>query len=231
MQLLGAVPGYKIRWPYDPDYCLQNHNVCDAVFANLPWDLYSVVKLYTRYTSTNLAVIRKYDLRTVVMYRDLRDQCVSRYFHVLYDPSHRHHKYYNEASKEAGLSHCIEITLEAYVPWIQGWLPFTTQYPDRFHIVRYEDLRADPCTVLARVLDFYDIQFSASEVARIVEHNAAKTKFDLRANLRSGHGTARKGIVGDWRNNLTPEHVQRFKEGCGEFLVELGYEQDLNWTL
>ncbi len=36
----------------------------------------------------------------------------------LYDPSHRHHAYYNEASKEEGLSHCIEITLEEITPML-----------------------------------------------------------------------------------------------------------------
>jgi hypothetical protein len=40
----------------------------------------------------------------------------------------------------------------------------------------------------------------------------------------------RKGIVGDWRNYLKPEHIQRFKELCGQQLIELGYEQNLDWS-
>lgn len=228
-QLLEAVPGYKGRWLYDPDNCVSNHDVCDAVFANQPWDLYTVLKLHTRFTPANLAVIEKYDLRTVIMYRDLRDQCISRYFHVLCDPRHRHHTYYNEASREDGVSHCIEITLEESMPWIQGWLPLIAHRPDRFHEVRYEDLRADPCAVLSGVLDFYEVKLAGSEVTKIVERIAATTTFDLRANLRSGKGTARQGTIGDWRNYFTTRHVQRFKEGCGEFLVQLGYEQSLDW--
>lgn len=231
MQLLGAVPGYAVRWPDDPHNCVQNHDVCDAVFANMPSDLYSVVKLHTRFTPANLTVIMKYDLRTLVVYRDLRDQCVSRYFHVLYDPSHRHHAYYSGVSKQDGLSHCIEITRGEYMPWIQDWLPCITRHADRFHEVRYEDLRSDPCTVLSRVLDFYDIRLPAWQVVHIVKRNATETKFDLRANLRSGKSTARKGIVGDWRNHFTTGHVERFKEACGEFLVESGYEEDLDWNL
>src|SRR2546426_1625946 len=230
-QLLDAVPGYRDRWPRDPDDCVFNHDLCEAAFASLPWDLYSVVKLHTRFTPTNLAVIEKFKVRTVVMYRDLRDQCVSWYFHVLYDSGHRHHQYYKEVSKEEGLSHCIEITLEHYVPWIHGWQPLVAQHPDRFLEVRYEDLQVDPVKVLTRVLEFYDIRLPEERIAEIVARTAAKTKFDLRANLRWRSGTARKGIVGDWRNHLTDRHVQRFKDVCGKFLVELGYEKDMSWTV
>jgi hypothetical protein len=230
--LLGAVPGYKVRWPYDPDNCVYDHDVCEGVFANLPWDLYSVVKLHTRFTPANLKVIEKFGLRTVIMYRDLRDQCISRYFHVLNEPAHRHHKYYTESSKETGLSHAIEITLEEYLPWIQGWLPILAKYPDRFLEVRYEDLRSSPRTVLSRVLNFYEIEHSDTLVNGIVGDSIARTKFNLSANLRKkGKSTARKGIIGDWRNHFTPPHVDRLKAGAGKFLIELGYEKNLEWSV
>ena len=229
-QLIDAVPGYKFRRPQDPDNCVSNHDVCNAVFAGLPWDLYSVVKLHTRATPANLAVIGKYNLRTVVMYRDPRDQCVSRYFHVLAEPNHRHHQFYNEVSKEESLMHCLEITVEESIPWIRDWLSTIMQHPDRFHVVRYEDLHADAVAVLMRILDFYGIHVPVKQATAILERIAAKTKFDLQANLRWGKGTARKGIVGDWRNHFSEGHVQRFKEACGKFLIELGYERDMSWT-
>jgi hypothetical protein len=230
-QLMGSVPGYKPRWPFDPDRCVANHDVCEAVFATLPWDLYSVVKLHTRCTPANLAVVEKFGLRTGVMLRDLRDQCVSRYFHVLHDQRHRHHAYYNRISKEAALFHSLEITIDEQVQWIKGWLPVLASRSDRFLEARYEELRADPQAVLSRVLSFYEISLTAAQIAGIIAAVARRTTFDVRANLRSGKGTARKGIKGDWRNHFTPAHVRRFKEGCGEFLVQLGYEKNLDWQL
>jgi hypothetical protein len=229
-QLLDEVPGYRFRWPHDPDKCIFNHDVCDAAFASLPWDLYSVVKLHTRYSQTNMESIEKYKLRTVVMYRDLRDHCVSRYFHILCDPSHRHHRLYKEVSEEEGLSHSIEITLEHYVPWVEGWLPLIARYPDRFLEVRYENLRVASVQVLTRVLEFYDIQLPKEQIAEIVEEIAARTKFDLPANLSRGNGTARRGVVGGWRDHFTEQHMQRFKEDCGRLLIELGYEKNMDWT-
>lgn len=227
-QLLESVPGYKVRKIYDAS--VWNHDVSNAVFDRLPWDLYSVVKLHTRFTPENIAIMRKYKLRTVLMYRDLRDQCVSRYFHVLNEASHRHHALYKKLSNEEGLSHCIEVILEDSVPWVRDWLKAVKQDPDWFFVLRYEELHADPVSVFGRVLKFYEIELPDVEIQSIVQRVRNKTKFDLRSNLRWGKGTARKGIVGDWRNYFTDKHVARFKETCGEFLVELGYERDFNWT-
>lgn len=229
-QLLGEVPGYRVRQPADPDECVAQHDVCEAVFAALPWNRYSVVKFHTRFTEANLAVIEKFNMRTIVMYRDLRDQCVSRYFHVLYDPTHRHHTRYREASQEAGLAHCIEVTIEEYLPWVQGWLPYIAACPDRFHEVRYEDLRANPEAVLTRVLHFYGIRLPDDQVIAIVARVEGKTTFDLKKNLTQGTGTARKGNIGEWRRYFTEAHINRFKEACGDFLVQLGYERDAEWA-
>ncbi|MEW6113609.1 MAG: sulfotransferase domain-containing protein [Thermodesulfobacteriota bacterium] len=228
-QLLGEIPAYRVREVHDPCGCVINHDVCDAVFAGLPWNLYSVVKLHTRYTTENLQVIDKFNLHTIVMFRDLRDQCISRYYHVLNEAAHRHHKYYVSSPQLEGISHCIEVVLEHYVPWIRDWLPIIAAHPDRFMEVRYETLRADPRSVLADVLAFYGINEPMESIDAMIAGVKKKTTFNLRKNLNRGSGTARKGVIGDWRNHFTPEHVKRFKEGCGEFLIQLGYEKDLNW--
>ncbi len=220
LQLLAAVPGYKRRWPYDPHGCIYNHDLCEAVFATLPGDLYSVVKLHTRFTPKNLAVIEKFKLRTMLMYRDLRAQCVSRYFHVLNDPRHRHHRYYRSVSKEAGISHCVEVTLKEYVPWVNGWLPYAIKHPDRFHLIRYAELRANPHTAFSKVLQFYDIHLTPAEMSEIIERIAARTVFDLAYNLRKGKGTARRSKVGDWRDHLTEEQSERILGECGNWAEE-----------
>lgn len=41
--------------------------------------------------------------------------------------------------------------------------------------------------------------------------------------------TFRKGVIGDWRNHFTPDHVAAFKEVAGDALIQLGYETGRDW--
>jgi len=39
----------------------------------------------------------------------------------------------------------------------------------------------------------------------------------------------RSGKTGGWKEELTAQHIQKCKDLFGRQLVELNYEQDLNW--
>ena len=39
----------------------------------------------------------------------------------------------------------------------------------------------------------------------------------------------RKGISGDWRNYFLDDHKDYFKELYGQFLIDIGYEEDNYW--
>lgn len=41
--------------------------------------------------------------------------------------------------------------------------------------------------------------------------------------------TFRKGLIGDWKNYFTSEHKAVFKELAGQLLIDLGYEDNLDW--
>jgi hypothetical protein len=230
-QLLQEIPGYQPAYAYDPDGCNLLHKVCKDNFAYLPTHGHYVMKLHTEYSKEAMQVFDSYNINPIIMYRDLRDQCVSRYFHVLHDPTHRHYTLYNSLPKNEGMTHNLQIALAYYPNWIKNWITEMKTHPDRFYEVRYEDLRADAKTTLMGVLSFYGIQLSNEQVEQIVKKVSSQTKFDIRENLNKKSGTARKGIVGDWRNHFTEEHVKLFKEQCGQLLIDCGYENDLNWSV
>lgn len=224
-QLLEELPGYGKRPFLDTDRCSERHDVCDEVFESVRAFPGSILKLHTEAKPRNLEVIERQGLRTIVMFRDLRDQCVSNYFHVMADPTHRRHDRYLAMSKDDGLRDTAEITLTEYRDWITGWLPLPESKPERFHAVRYEDLRADPVDVLQRVLAFYDMQVESADCKGIVESVAERTRFGLRASdLRRGKSTARKGKVGGWREELPEDVSARFTEEAGDLLAEMGYD-------
>lgn len=231
-QLLEGVPGYRQRVIRDPDRCMRRHDICQRAIRSQPSGLYSVMRTHTRWSPENVAVIREQGLKTLVMHRDLRDQAVSRMYHVLNDPRHRHYELYRSLSVEDALTHSIDITLEYYVPWVVDWLEQVRRDPGNFLELRYESLHADPVAALTGVLRLYEIPLSQAEIEAIVERVRARTRFGLSDGrlLVAGGGTARKGGIGDWRSHFNPDHVERFKRGAGELLIELGQEPDMSWT-
>lgn len=232
-QLLQEIPGYQPAYVYDPDECSSLHNICIDIFSHIPKNGHYIMKLHTHYSPENMQVLDKFNINPIVMYRDLRDQCVSRYFHALNDPTHRHYALYNSLSKDEGMTHNLETALEYYLSWIENWLTEINKQPNRFYEVRYEALRENPSRTLFGILNFYGINLPEEKIEGIVQKVASQTKFDLKQNFQKKHNksTARKGIIGDWRNHFNEEHIRYFKEKSGQHLIKLGYEKDLNWSL
>lgn len=120
-KLLCMVPGYCSRTIYDPSRSMMLHDVSPMTFQLVPQYAYSVMKLHTRHTHYNFATILNYVDRFVLMYRDLRDMCVSRYFHVLNEETHRHYQLYCSIPKDEGILHSINIIRKEYVKWVADW--------------------------------------------------------------------------------------------------------------
>ncbi len=226
-KLLGMIPGYYERTIYDPSRMMMFHDISSMVFELMPPYAHSVIKLHTKYSSENFAVITSHLDKFIVMYRDLRDMAISRYFHVLSDESHRHCRLYQQVSQEDGILHSINITRRAFVSWVKDWHEVALAHPEAIIEVRYEELHADVRGTMNKVLSFFNIAAADGLLARMVA-TQLKTPMDLKESLARGD-TKRKGIVGDWRNLFTQKHKDYFKEVAGQLLIDLGYEKDLNW--
>ena len=117
--MLAMLPGYNIRPIYDPKGTMVEHYfICDDVFQALPKNRYSIIKVHTKFSEENFKIITKYVDRFIVMYRDLRDMCVSRYIHVKNDKTHDLCQSYNEWSKDEGMMHSIGLVYKHHVPWV-----------------------------------------------------------------------------------------------------------------
>ena len=102
-----------------------------------------------------------------------------------------------------------------------GWLG----HPD-IHVCRFEDL------VGAR--GGGDAEAQRREIEAVCAHVGRPIDDDgvtrLVAGLAKGKSaTFRRGVIGDWRNHFKPEHVAAFKQQCGRYLIDLGYERNLDW--
>ncbi|MBI9082629.1 MAG: sulfotransferase domain-containing protein [Desulfobacterales bacterium] len=230
---LARVPGYNIRPIRDPDGCTKNQGICSEVFRTMPSKRYSVLKLHTRYNTNNYLVISNHVNKFIVMIRDVRDICVSRYFHVKADENHRHHKLYNHIPKEMGILHSMNQMQEAFIDWIGNWASFIGDSKSDILLIRYEDINRDPYSEFLRILLFFDIQVPPSLLYDMAS-SKLKKETDLNKVVQSNLGgrmksTARKGIIGDWRNHFTPAHKKKMKVIAGELLIQLGYETSNDW--
>jgi hypothetical protein len=96
--------------------------------------------------------------------------------------------------------------------------------------VRYEDLLVRPNEEIERLLDFLGVDTNETLVESCV--NSASFEKLSRGRQRGQEDPSsfyRKGVAGDWRNYFTEEDRRVFKEEAGELLIQLDYEEDLDW--
>lgn len=95
---------------------------------------------------------------------------------------------------------------------------------NRYFELRYEDLVAEPELWMTRALDFLGADSSPATVRACVEAASfEKLSKGRKPGEEDKASFFRKGIPDDWRNELTPAQIQRFKELSGSLLEELGY--------
>ena len=88
-------------------------------------------------------------------------------------------------------------------------------------LVRYEDILEDPVCVLEGVFSYIDIDFSRTQVLRIVDH-AHRVLEQARVHHQTSETVA--ASVGRWRTDLEPDLKTLANEVFHDLLTEFGYE-------
>jgi hypothetical protein len=107
-------------------------------------------------------------------------------------------------------------------------------------VIRFEDLRRNTETNLAKIVDFLGMQASAETIRQAIEDNSlermrakedATRKSGADAGLLRMHRSSRedgrfvrKGAVGGWRAELTRGQLQLIDRQAGSALLRAGYE-------
>ncbi len=172
-------------------------------------------------------------MASVFVYRDPRDMIVS---HVFYAtemfPGHGMHRYYNDKldSMEKRINAAIGGVTESGFE-LKGVRARYDAYKDwltepEVLCIRFEDLRLDQDNTFNRILEYleengFQSRFTRSDAINILGDELSPHK----------SGTFRKGQPGSWREHFTQRNVDYFKQSAGELLVELGYEENNDWSL
>ena len=178
------------------------------------------------------ALLEQERIRALFIVRDPRDVAVSLMYHILGQPERRLGEHFLRAFKNdrERLRACILGTegvpgrtflglgrrLELFLPWLR--MPGV-------HTVRFERL------VGPRGGGSEEAQ--QAEIAGIAGHLGlplAPAQIRQIGSQLFGQGsTFRRGQIGSWREHFQEEHKAALKQVAGQYLIELGYERDLDW--
>lgn len=232
---LYKVPGYCFRPLYGDRRKIVLNELPKNALSNAPRKCYSFYKTHIHPTQSNIEILNRADInKIVIVFRDPRDVVVSRYFYYLkrppetWEPNARE---YSSISRDEGMMHSLGQVVESYLTWINGWLKEAEKHPDKYHVVKYEDLRNDPEDVFKGISDFFSLNLNEQQVFGILkklEQERDKHKFGGNVGNKT---TFRKGVVGDWKNHFNEEMVSKFKAASGDSLIKLGYEKSSDWGL
>lgn len=108
-----------------------------------------------------------------------------------------------------------------WTEFVDSWL----DDKDSIH-VRFEDIRANPVSELRRI--YQSLTGQVLDVRRAEEivhaHSIEKIKKN-RSDFQDNHHFVRKGKVGGWKENFSPEAIEVFDAFAGEALEKAGYNR------
>lgn len=207
----------------------------DTYFNNIPKFGYYALKTHASASPELLQIIHRLNLPTLITYRDIRDQLVSRFHHILVDPNALHHDLYNKLPRNEAFSHSIDYIIDLHRDWIDDWLKIAETKPNRYKVVSYEQLLENTFEVFKEILLFYGIDLPDHSILSMMVSADAQSKGgvgSLAERIRVGGGANfRGGRTGDWRSHFSEMDVELVKERAGEQLIRLGYEKDMDWGL
>lgn len=101
------------------------------------------------------------------------------------------------------------------------------RYPDRYRLVRYEDLALDPPQTTERLFKFLDIGPVPGEVAQFLEtHTQGTSHLNTNNFLQPPYRTVRNSTQAalEWCKKMKLKDIQRVQRSCHDVLRKLGYK-------
>ena len=221
--MLGAFTGYTIipdpeitKWDYVHGGT-HKFELSMEYFEKIKEAL-ALVKVHCHGSQNNINILKQLNIPYCIMRRDLRDAAVSHVFYVKRTPWHPEFPVYKDMDIKSGLKHFSNTLLPEWKNWIVGWKKNRDE--SRSMVLRYEDLLDDTVRIFGDIVHLYGLPQKG--IKKIVQ-NCQFPKLKKKGNF------FRKGGTGDWQNHFDGDMKTIFKDSVGDFLIEEGYEKNLNW--
>lgn len=232
-KMLGSYEGFhEVMIPEVAAYEMQSGGSHDYELPSNMFDRFDdalvLSKMHVHGSPHNAGLLAKAGVRYVVLYRDLRDVAVSNFFYVRNTPWHPEHRHYKDIGVGEGLRVFAQRTLPAYEQWVRSW--HQNRDTQNSLIIRYEEMLDNDAGILKQVAQLFELDDSEDTINRIVKANSFGAMSGGRSKGQSNDSAfARKGVAGDWVNHFDDETKSIYKELIGQFLIDFGYEQTLDW--
>lgn len=235
---------YQLKGGIDASELLDFDNL-KARDASLPAVFFTHNNYLRDYTGNAQSKAHFQGKRIVLLVRDPRDVAVSQFFQWQFR-MRPNKKFINDYPPHGADISTWDFVLDkdAGVPrivdYFNGWAAAIPELKDVL-IVRYEDMRADPGAVLARILEFTGTQVSEQQVQEAVDFAAYENmkkmeedKFFKGSGARVKPGDknnpqsfkVRKAKVGGYRDYFTDEQCEALQAMVDELDPVFGYRSD-----
>lgn len=232
-KMVSSFPGYHEL--LIPDVAAHEMRAGGSHDYDLPEDMFGrfenmlvLTKMHVHGSEHNVRLLHEAGVPYVVLFRDLRDVAISNFYYVRNTPWHPEHPHYRGLALTEGLKVFAERTLAAYADWVRSW--DANRDPQRSVVLRYEQMLDGALGAIKQVAAVFELPGSDQELAQIVDRHSFKRMSGGRDRGHSADGQfVRKGVAGDWVNHFDGPLRDLYKQKIGQFLIDYGYERDLNW--
>jgi len=199
------------------------HDISHELIESAPKNKLSFIKTHTHFSESIFNICNKYDLKVIFTFRDIRDVFISRYYHIVSDKSHRHHKIISSMPEKKGFISSFEKNhlnvkepvLEYYYNWINNW---QTKKDTINHLeLWYEDYVHNNDFFLERIINFIGENKSSllslkNFLNQKKSRNKKKSLSKLINDKSKGVSTFRSGKINNWKIFFDEEITKKFNE-------------------
>lgn len=205
------------------------HAFHENLIKFFPQNKSTYLKTHTPYNENYINILKKHNLDYFVSVRDPRQMMLSRYYHIINDPSHRQHNDIIKLDKLEGFKKSLISTnqkeidpIDEYSHWLKDHIKFSKK------IIKYEDFKEDKHLYLKKLAEFSKLKIDPQKTLMFIDKQNPNLKKNLNLKGRK-KSTFRKGSSDEWKFFFDNELKTLFKIKFGEVLIQLGYEKKNDW--
>ena len=249
-QLLGCTPGMVqlnrsvLRVFPHSAVNAEEANITPEMLSCAPANKLSYIKLHSTPEPAHFALLEEFNIKVVVLIRDLRDQAISSMQHGITVRSHPLYSSLVDCPEDkrllASMSFRSPLTglplSEYYANWVIGWIEYANNNPEMAMIVKYENMVNDILYELKRIFDFCGYEYTNNTLDNILSLYSKRHYSDRMNSLKDNlskvgrlTSTFREGIPGEWQQIYSKEELDYAKTYFCEALIASGYEMNSNW--